>query len=99
MPSPSHRPSQLEGEFQSELHGPVFTGTDEWITGCEVGSQARIAEWAATLKFISRFDGTRCAKRVGSGGMIEQIKHFDSKLDTVPLLELKVLEDREVQVL
>ena len=86
-PTEPDRPNRLEGEFQSELHGPVFTRTNERIAGREVRSQARIAERAASLEFISRFDGTRGAKRVGSGRMIQDVKYFVSELGPVPLLE------------
>ena len=81
------------------MYGPVVTRTDEWIASRAVGSDPRIPERATALKFISTFDGARCAVRVSSRGMIQYIKDFGSELGTVPLLEFEILEDGEVQVL
>src|SRR5580692_4642386 len=95
----SDRPSQLEGEFQYDLHHALAARADERIAGREVRRQERSAERGVGTGGISSVDGTGSARRIGGDGMVENVEDFPACLDAITLLECKVLEDGHVPVL
>src|SRR5882762_2960950 len=99
MGSLSHRPNQLEGEFQTDLHYALASRANEWIAGNEIRRGEGAAEHWRSIQQVVGID--EAARTIGVCGerLVDHVEDLPARLDSITLPELEVFEDGHVQVL